>query len=148
MIFLKHFSVNKQTLKGVGKVYVQRNSKVGDLVSTINMKMGWASTTPIRLFEVCCCRLFKASVFNVHFSQEIKPGMIEHMKSKMTFTQSEIQDGDIICFQVELPEKEYVNPCCVWLISSSFQPTDPMTSNPKACTRILCITTISCRTAS
>jgi ICP0-binding domain of Ubiquitin-specific protease 7 len=52
MIFLKHFSVNEQTLKGVGKVYVQRNSKVGDLVSTINMKMGWASTTPIRLFEV------------------------------------------------------------------------------------------------
>lgn len=38
--------------------------------------------------------------------QEIKPGMIELMKPKSSFAQSEIQDGDIICFQVELPEKE------------------------------------------
>lgn len=34
--------------------------------------------------------------------------MIELMKSKLTFTQSEIQDGDMICFQVDLSEKEYV----------------------------------------
>lgn len=40
--------------------------------------------------------------------QEIKPGMIELMKPKLSFAQSEIQDGDIICFQVDLPEKEYV----------------------------------------
>ena len=32
--------------------------------------------------------------------------MIEQMKPKLTFTQSEIQDGDIICFQVEISEKE------------------------------------------
>ena len=52
MIFLKHFSVNEQTLKGVGKVYVQRNSKVGDLVGQVNAMMGWANTTPIKLYEV------------------------------------------------------------------------------------------------
>lgn len=40
--------------------------------------------------------------------QEIKPGMIEVMKPKLTFAQSEIQDGDIVCFQAELNEKEYV----------------------------------------
>ena len=39
-------------------------------------------------------------------SQEIKPGMIELMKPKLTFAQSEIQDGDVICFQVDLPDKE------------------------------------------
>ena len=38
--------------------------------------------------------------------QEIKPGMIELMKPKLTFTQSEIQDGDIICFQVDINDKE------------------------------------------
>lgn len=32
--------------------------------------------------------------------------MIELMKPKYTFTQSEIQDGDIICFQVDISEKE------------------------------------------
>ena len=40
------------------------------------------------------------------FSQEIKPGMIESMKPSFTLIQSEIQDGDIICFQVEISEAE------------------------------------------
>lgn len=35
--------------------------------------------------------------------------MIEQMKPKLSFGQSEIQDGDVICFQVDLPEKEYVS---------------------------------------
>ncbi len=39
--------------------------------------------------------------------QEIKPGMIEIMKLKSTFAQSEIQDGDVVCFQVDINEKEY-----------------------------------------
>ena len=41
-----------------------------------------------------------------HGEQEIKPGMIELMKPKLSFYQSEIQDGDVICFQVEVPEKQ------------------------------------------
>ena len=32
--------------------------------------------------------------------------MIEQMKPKSTFAQSEIQDGDVICFQVEISEKD------------------------------------------
>jgi ubiquitin carboxyl-terminal hydrolase 7 len=35
--------------------------------------------------------------------------MIELMKPKLSFAQSEIQDGDVICFQVDLPEKEWVS---------------------------------------
>jgi ubiquitin carboxyl-terminal hydrolase 7 len=31
--------------------------------------------------------------------------MIEIMKNKATFVQSEIQDGDIVCFQTELSEQ-------------------------------------------
>ncbi|PSR74161.1 hypothetical protein PHLCEN_2v10117 [Hermanssonia centrifuga] len=88
MIFLKHFDTSKQTLYGVGKMYVLRSSKVGDLVTLINEKMRWPPGTPLKLFE------------------EIKPGMIEMMKLKLTFTQSEIQDGDIICFQVDINDKE------------------------------------------
>ena len=34
--------------------------------------------------------------------------MIELMKGKATFLQSEIQDGDILCFQAEPSEAEYV----------------------------------------
>lgn len=33
--------------------------------------------------------------------------MIEPMKAKQTFQQSEIQDGDIICFQRTFNESEY-----------------------------------------
>ncbi|KAJ3479232.1 hypothetical protein NLI96_g9207 [Meripilus lineatus] len=88
MIFIKHFDTSKQTLYGVGKVYVLRSSKVGDLIPLINERMRWTPGTPLKLYE------------------EIKPGMIELMKSKLTFTQSEIQDGDIICFQVDINEKE------------------------------------------
>lgn len=38
--------------------------------------------------------------------QEIKAGMIELMKQRATFANSEIQDGDVICYQVEMTEKE------------------------------------------
>ncbi|PPQ74003.1 hypothetical protein CVT26_006372 [Gymnopilus dilepis] len=88
MIFLKHFDTSKQSLYGVGKVYMPRTSKVADLLPIINEKMRWTPGTPLKLYE------------------EIKPGMIELMKPKLSFSQSEIQDGDVICFQVDLPEKE------------------------------------------
>lgn len=38
--------------------------------------------------------------------QEIKPTMIDEMDFNMTFTEAEIQDGDIICIQRELTEEE------------------------------------------
>ncbi|KAG8763667.1 hypothetical protein FRC11_014280 [Ceratobasidium sp. 423] len=103
MIFLKYFDVSKQILSGVGKVYVQKNSKVGDLMPLINERMRWQPSTPIKLYE------------------EIKPGMIEVMKPKLTFAQNEIQDGDIICFQAELSEKEISDLEAQGLMSSPIQ---------------------------
>ncbi|PWN37589.1 putative ubiquitin-specific processing protease 21 [Meira miltonrushii] len=88
MIFLKYFDVSRQSLTGVGRVYVSKNQKVSDLVPTINQLMLWPPTVQLRLYE------------------EIKPGMIEQMKMKATFLQSEIQDGDVICFQTEISEKD------------------------------------------
>ena len=88
MVFLKYFEASKQKLVGIGRAYVARTSKVGDLVTIINERMMWAPTTSVKLYE------------------EIKPGMIEVMKLKQTFAQSEIQDGDIICFQAELSEND------------------------------------------
>ncbi|ORX33688.1 hypothetical protein BD324DRAFT_666297 [Kockovaella imperatae] len=92
MIFLKWFDCSRQTLQGQGKVFVNRNSKVSDLLPYIQEKMKWPSSTPIKLYE------------------EIKAGMIEGMKTKQTFHQNEIQDGDVITYQVELTEKELVQP--------------------------------------
>jgi ubiquitin carboxyl-terminal hydrolase 7 len=111
MIFLKHFDVHHQTLMGVGKIYVNRGQKVGDLCATIQQMMGFPSSTPLRLYEVR--RPLRRSLAQTMAAdprrpltyrplQEIKPGMIELMKLKNTFAVSEIQDGDVICFQVDI----------------------------------------------
>jgi ubiquitin carboxyl-terminal hydrolase 7 len=52
MIFLKHFDTSKQTLYGVGKTYMLRTSKVGDLALVINERMRWTPGTPLKLYEV------------------------------------------------------------------------------------------------
>jgi len=86
LIFLKHFDVQAQTLTGIGHIYVKKHNKVGDLVPQLNELMGWDPSTALTMWE------------------EIKFSMIEALKPKTTFAQSEIQDGDIICFQKTLPE--------------------------------------------
>ncbi|KAI1615479.1 ubiquitin thiolesterase [Exophiala viscosa] len=86
LVFLKYFDVKAQTLTGVGHVYVRKLDKVADAAPQINKMMQWDPSTSILLFE------------------EIKFSMIEAMKPKQTFQQSEIQDGDIICFQQNLPD--------------------------------------------
>jgi ubiquitin carboxyl-terminal hydrolase 7 len=52
MIFLKWFDCSRQTLLGQGKAFVNKNSKVQELVGIIQEKMGWPASTPIKLFEV------------------------------------------------------------------------------------------------
>ncbi len=88
MVFVKNFDVAHQTLAGIGHFYVTRHMRVLDLALMINERMGFPATTPLKVYE------------------EIKPNMIELMKMKATFLQSEIQDGDIVCFQVEMQERE------------------------------------------
>lgn len=88
LIFLKNFDVQAQTLTGVGSVYVRKNQKVSDLGATILSRMNWPAGTEFMLFE------------------EIKHNMIDVMKPKQTFHQSEIQDGDIITFQRTLKDTE------------------------------------------
>ncbi|KAK5463058.1 ubiquitin-specific protease ubp15 [Exophiala xenobiotica] len=86
LVFLKYFDVKAQSLTGVGHVYVRKQDKVSEIAPQINKIMQWDSSTSILLFE------------------EIKYSMIDTMKPKQTFQQSEIQDGDIICFQQNLPD--------------------------------------------
>lgn len=88
LVFLKIFDVASQTLSGVGPVYVRKNQKVSELAPTILSKMNWPPGTDFMLFE------------------EIKHNMIDVMKPKQTFQQSEIQDGDIITFQRQVKDSE------------------------------------------
>ncbi|GMF72970.1 unnamed protein product [Aspergillus oryzae] len=88
LVFLKHFDAPSQTLSGVGPVYVRKNQKVAELAPTILEKMEWPAGTEFMLYE------------------EIKHNMIDVMKPKQTFQQSEIQDGDIITFQKSIKEAD------------------------------------------
>ena len=88
LVFLKYFDVKAQTLTGVGHIYVRKHDKVQEMGPQTSKLMGWDTTTQLLLFE------------------EIKFSMIEAMKPKQSFQQSEIQDGDIICFQQSIPEVE------------------------------------------
>ncbi|KAF2719013.1 cysteine proteinase [Polychaeton citri CBS 116435] len=88
IIFLKHFDVDRQQLQGVGHIYMQPAEKVQDLAPHILQIMDWESGVRLELFE------------------EIKQSYVEQMKPKNTLHASEIQDGDIICFQRSLSESQ------------------------------------------
>ncbi|CAB4475303.1 unnamed protein product [Rhizophagus irregularis] len=88
IVFLKYFDPDKQTLEGLGHLYVQKFGRVRDITRILCEKKKFSPNTPLKIYE------------------EIKPNMIEEKKPKSTFQQSEMQDGDIICFQKTLTEKE------------------------------------------
>ncbi|RIB11624.1 hypothetical protein C2G38_2042511 [Gigaspora rosea] len=69
-------------------LYIQKFDKVGDIVPILCEKKGFPQHTRLKIYE------------------EIKPDRIDEMKPYLTFKKSEIQDGDIICFQKALTEEE------------------------------------------
>lgn len=90
LVFLKQYDPLTQTLRGVDHCFVRSTDKIKELYPIIWEKAGWPEKTPVALFE------------------EIKPQMVEPMRDSMSFQQSEIQDGDVICFMKTLSDKEYV----------------------------------------
>ena len=88
LLFLKHFDAKRQTLKGAGHLYIGKHKRIAELGPFILGKMGWGQGTNLRLYE------------------EIKIKMIDPMNTKATFGQSELQHGDIVCFQEILSDEE------------------------------------------
>ncbi|RUS32460.1 ICP0-binding domain of ubiquitin-specific protease 7-domain-containing protein [Jimgerdemannia flammicorona] len=115
MIFIKYFDLETQKIdcaeslnqiwpdmcvdRSCGKLYVSLNGKVCNIIPILKKKKGFPSNTRLKLFEV-------GQFDEWDVPSEIKPTMIEAMKITATFRQSEIQDGDIICFQKEISETE------------------------------------------
>ncbi|KJY02284.1 ubiquitin carboxyl-terminal hydrolase like protein [Zymoseptoria brevis] len=88
ILFVKHFDVDRQVLQGIGHVYMNPQDKAMDVAVPILEMMGWDTGVQLQLFE------------------EIKQNYIEPIKAKNTLLSSEIQDGDIICFQRHLTEED------------------------------------------
>ncbi|UZO17948.1 uncharacterized protein OCT59_009277 [Rhizophagus irregularis] len=88
LIFLKYFDPDTQTLEGLGQLYVRRFDKSSNYIHTLCKKKNFPLDTPLKLYE------------------EIKPNMIDEIDLRFTFQRLELQNGDIICFQKNLTEKE------------------------------------------
>ncbi|KAI4256997.1 MAG: hypothetical protein LQ352_001825, partial [Teloschistes flavicans] len=112
LIFLKYFDADDQTLKGFGHIYLKKASKVAEIIPVIQQLLGWSpGQDSMSLSSTSSTGLLSpphstASSPGLHLYEEIKHSMIEPMKAKYTLQQAEIQDGDIVCFQRALSEKE------------------------------------------
>ncbi len=102
LVFLKYFDADSQSLKGAGHVYIKKQAKVAEIVPMIQQLMQWVPSSSLTN------GLTNGTVSppTLALYEEIKHSMIEPMKPKSTLAQSEIQDGDIVCFQKVLSEKE------------------------------------------
>ncbi|RIB10406.1 ICP0-binding domain of ubiquitin-specific protease 7-domain-containing protein [Gigaspora rosea] len=88
MILIKYFNYDTQSLEGLGHLYVKELDKICDIIPILCEKKEFPPHTPLRIYE------------------EVTPSTIERMNPKWTFQQSEIQNGDIICFQKDLTEEK------------------------------------------
>ncbi|KAF0514964.1 putative ubiquitin-specific processing protease 21 [Gigaspora margarita] len=89
MIFVKYFDPDLQSLKGLCHFYIEKFHKVGDIIPSLCKAKEFPPHTHVKIYE-----------------DEIKPNMIEKMNPKHSFDDSEIQNGDIICFQKALTKEE------------------------------------------
>ena len=103
LIFLKYFDAEAQTLKGAGHIYVKKLCKVAELVPMILQLKGWSHGSSALTNGLTNGA---PSPPTLALYEEIKHSMIEPMKPKSTLHQAEIQDGDIVCFQKVLSEKQ------------------------------------------
>ncbi|CAG8628272.1 14298_t:CDS:10, partial [Dentiscutata heterogama] len=88
LVFIKYFNPDTQCLEGLCHLYVHKSGEVGDIIPILCEKKKFPPHTSLKIYE------------------EIKQNMIQEMNPTQTFQQLGIQDGDIICFQKALNEKE------------------------------------------
>ncbi|CAB5388507.1 unnamed protein product [Rhizophagus irregularis] len=88
IVFLKYFDPDKQAFVGLGHLYIQKFSKVGDYVRIFCEKKKLPPDTLLKIYE------------------EIKQDMIVKISPELTFQKLEVKDGGIICFQKVLTVNE------------------------------------------
>lgn len=79
--------IEKEILIWLGYINIQKFSYVRDIIPILCKKKEYPPYTPLKIYE------------------EIKPKMIEKLDPNLTFQQSEIDYGDIICFRKVLTDK-------------------------------------------
>ncbi|GKV35063.1 hypothetical protein SLEP1_g43381 [Rubroshorea leprosula] len=88
LLFFKHYNPEKKELRYVGRLFVKRTGKPTEILSRLNEMAGYSPDEEIDLFE------------EIKFEPIV---MCEPIDKKITFGASQLEDGDIICFQKSLP---------------------------------------------
>eukprot|EP00258_Populus_trichocarpa_P027292 XP_024443311.1 ubiquitin carboxyl-terminal hydrolase 12 isoform X1 [Populus trichocarpa] len=91
LLFVKLYDPEKQELRYVGRLFVKNSSKPIEILAKLNQMAGFASEEEIELYE------------EIKFEPCV---MCEHLDKRASFRTSQIEDGDIICFQKSPPENE------------------------------------------
>eukprot|EP00252_Welwitschia_mirabilis_P016659 TRINITY_DN3688_c0_g1_i1.p1 TRINITY_DN3688_c0_g1~~TRINITY_DN3688_c0_g1_i1.p1 ORF type:complete len:1121 (+),score=247.00 TRINITY_DN3688_c0_g1_i1:261-3623(+) len=92
LLFYKLYDPEKETLRYVGRSFERTTSKPVEILNKLNIMAGFQPDTELELYE------------EIKFDPCV---MCEHIEKRMTFRSSQLEDGDIICFQKALtPEEE------------------------------------------
>ncbi|ONI21449.1 hypothetical protein PRUPE_2G066200 [Prunus persica] len=84
LLFFKLYDPVKEELRYVGRLFVKGSGKPVELFAKLNEMAGFSPDEKIELFE------------EIKFEPNI---MCEHIDEKATFRVSQLEDGDIICYQ-------------------------------------------------
>ncbi|XP_076909747.1 ubiquitin C-terminal hydrolase 12-like [Bidens hawaiensis] len=87
LLFFKLYDPLKEELRYVGRLFVKGTGKPTEILPKLNELAGFAPDEEIELFE------------EIKFEPNV---MCEHVDKKLTFRASQLEDGDIICFQKPL----------------------------------------------
>ncbi|CAM6108023.1 unnamed protein product [Calypogeia fissa] len=91
LLFFKLYNPEKEELRYVGRTFVKANGKPMDILERLNEMAGFAPHEEIQLYE------------EIKFEPNV---MCEHIDKKSTFRASQLEDGDIICYQKTLTREE------------------------------------------
>uniref|UniRef100_A0A7C9CRZ2 ubiquitinyl hydrolase 1 n=1 Tax=Opuntia streptacantha TaxID=393608 RepID=A0A7C9CRZ2_OPUST len=98
LLFFKLYDPEKEELRYVGRLFVKSSGKPLEILSKLNEMAGFAPDEEIELFE------------EIKFEPCV---MCEHLDKRTSFRLSQIEDGDIICYQKAPPidgEEQYRYP--------------------------------------
>nr|DAD47220.1 TPA_asm: hypothetical protein HUJ06_017157 [Nelumbo nucifera] len=92
LLFFKLYDPVKEELRYVGRFFVKGAGKPAEIIAKLNEMAGFVPNEEIELYE------------EIKFEPSV---MCEHIDKKLTFRASQLEDGDIICFQISPPVESY-----------------------------------------
>ncbi|XP_044508657.1 ubiquitin C-terminal hydrolase 12-like [Mangifera indica] len=88
LLFFKLYDPEKEELRYVGRLFVKSSTKAMEILGKLNKMAGFIPDEEIELYE------------EIKFDPCV---MCEHLDKRASFRLSQIEDGDIICFQKSRP---------------------------------------------